>query len=344
MTAPLSPTLGLERYDTSALDMPGLPRFIELAQQAVRGELDLSITGILTAGGNLVFREFAANGMLLRQLLLVAVAGALLHALTQHFTHKSAGEMGFAVTFMLTILLAVSSFGVAVGILTGLVNVVNTMMRAATPIMIGLMAASGNFIGAAAFHPLLFFALQLVTWFISSVFIPLVLAAAALDAVCTLTPENKMDKLADLVRKIADYALKAIIGIFMFLLTLQRFTAPVISNTALRTTRSVAGAVPIVGNALTAAMDTVVHFSSAARSGVLVALVLVLCVALATPMLKILVLAWLYRITAAIVQPISDDRLVACMEAVGKCLGLLFNAAALLAVMCLYSVVMLLSF
>jgi len=336
--------LQLDRYDLTALDRPGLPRFIDLAQQAVRGELDLSLTGILSAGGNLIFAEFFANGQLIRQLLIIAILGALMHCLTQAFTHKSAGEMGFYVTYLLAVLLAISSFHISVDILTGLVSAVTAMMTAAVPLMISLMAMSGNFLGAAGFHPLLFFALQLITWFISGVFVPLVLSAAALDIVNQLNEDNKLDKLASLVRKIADYSLKAIVGVFMFLLTIQRISAPIINNAALRTTRSAVGAVPMVGNALTAAMDTVIHFSQAARSGVLVALVLLLCLALATPLLKILVLSWVYKITAAIIQPISDARLTACMDSASKAMGQLFAAAALLGVMCLYSVVILLSF
>ncbi|MCL2603686.1 MAG: stage III sporulation protein AE [Defluviitaleaceae bacterium] len=334
----------LEQYDLRALDKPGLPRFIDLAQQAVRGELDLSLSGILTAGGNLIFAEFFANGQILRQLLIIAILGALMRCLTQAFTHKSAGEMGFHVTYLMAVLLAVSSFHISVGVLTGLVTVVRGMMTAAVPVMIGLMAMSGNFVGAAGFHPLMFFALQLVTWFITVVFIPLVLAAAALDIVNQLSSENKLDKLADLLRKISDYALKAIVGVFTFLLTLQRISAPIINNAALRTGRSAAGAIPVVGGALTAAMDTVIHFGQAAKSGVLVALVLILCVTLAAPLLKILVLSWVYRIIAAVIQPVSDERLVKCMDGAGKAMGQLFSAAALLGVMCLYSVVILLSF
>jgi stage III sporulation protein AE len=336
--------LGLERYDLTALDRPGLPRFIDLAQQAVRGELDLSLTGILTAGGNLVFAEFFTNAALIRQLFMIAVLGALLRVLTLHFTHKSAGEMGFFVTYLLTVALAVSSFHVSVGILTGLTDSVSVMMNAAVPVMVGLMAMSGNFAGAAGFHPLMFIALQLVTRFITLVFIPLILSAAALDIVNYLSTENKLDKLAALVRKIADYTLKAIVGVFMFLLTLQRIAAPIITNTALRTTRSIAGAVPVVGNALTAAMDTVVHFSTAARSAVLVALVLVICLALAAPLLKMFVLSWVYRIAAAVIQPVSEERLTQLMDTAGKAMGQMFNAAVLLGVMCLYSVIILLSF
>ncbi|MCL2215945.1 MAG: stage III sporulation protein AE [Defluviitaleaceae bacterium] len=337
--------IGLDRYEIGILDRPGIPGFADLVRDALTGRLDLSLTGLISAFGNLIFGEFAANGFLIRQLLIIAILGALLGCLTEAFKHNAAGETGFYVTYLMAVLLAISSFYLCVGILTGLTGLVENVMMAAVPLMIGLMTMGGNFIGAAAFHPLLFFALQLMTWFISGVFIPLVLAAAALDIVGQLASEgHKLEKMAELVRKIADWSLKGLVALFAFLLTLQRFTAPIISNVALRTSRNVVGAVPVIGNVFSSAVDTVVYFSWAARSGVMVALVLVLCAVLVSPLVKILVLSLVYRVSAAFLQPVADKRLVTLMDSVGKHMGLLFSAAALIGVMCIYAVIILLSF
>ena len=335
----------LERYDIDILDRPGMPSFMELVRSALTGQLDLSMNSILQFFANLVFSEFMLNGQLIRQLLIVAILGALMSAITQAFTHKSASETGFYVTYLMAALLAISSFRISVEILTGLTATVNSIMQAAFPMMIGLVAMGGNFIGAASFHPLLFFSLQLVAGFITHIFIPMVLAAAALDIASQLSDESKsLDKLAELTRKIADWTLKGIVAAFALVLTLQRIAAPITSNIALRTSRNVVGAIPIVGNAFTAAMDTVVGFSQAARSGVLVALVIVLCITLVTPLIKMLVLAFVYRIVAAFLQPIADKRLVSLMEGVSKHVGLMFSAAGLLGVMCVYTVIILLWF
>ena len=335
----------LDRYDTGILDRPGLPRFTDLVQDALQGRLDLSFTGLISAFGNIIFGEFAANGQLIRQLVIIAILGALMSCLTEAFKHKAAGETGFYITYLMAMLLAISSFYISVGILTGLVELVDNVMKAAVPMMIGLMTMGGNFLGAAAFHPLLFFALQLMVWFISGGFIPLVLASAALDIVGQIASEgHKLEKLAELVRKIADWTLKGLIALFAFLLTLQRFTAPIISNMALRTSRNVVGAVPVVGNVFSSAVDTVVYFSQAARSGVLVALVLVLCAVMVSPLVKIFVLSLVYRVSAAFLQPIADSRLVSLMDSVGKHMGMLFSAAALIGIMCIYAVIILLSF
>ena len=333
-----------DSFDIGILDRPGVPRFRDLVGQAVRGEIDLSLGGILGSGMQLIIGEFMASSQLLRQLLIIAILSALLSCLTEAFSHKSAGELGFYVTFLMTVLLAISSFYVSVEILNSVVGLVSGIMLAAIPLMITIMAMSGNVVGAAAFNPLLFFALQLITWFISLVYVPLVLASAGLELVNHLSETVKLDKLALLLSKIADWALKGIVGIFALLLTLQRFSAPIASNVAMRTTHTALGAIPVVGSALNAAVDTVIHFGQAARSGVLVALVIVICIAMVTPLVKLLALAGIYRITAGLVQPVADKRLVKCMDSAAKHMGQLFKAAAIVGVMCVYTVVILLSF
>jgi stage III sporulation protein AE len=316
-----------------------------LVRDAISGQIDLSMNGIISSFGEIIFAEFLANGQLIRQLIIIAILGALMSCLTEAFKHKSAGETGFYVTYLMAVLLAISSFYLSAEILNSLVSLVDAIMTAAIPLMIGLMAMGGNFVGAAGTHSLLFFAMQLISRFISVIFVPLVLSSAALDIAGQISPDgHKLEKMAELLRKIAGWSLKGILAAFAFLLTLQRFSAPIISNAAIRTSRSVVGAVPVVGNAFTAAVDTVVTFSQAARSGVLVALVLVLCAVLAAPLLKMLALSLIYRATAAFLQPVADKRLVTLMDAVGKHMSMLFNAAAMVGVVCVYAVVVLLSF
>jgi len=337
--------INLDRYDLAPLDIPNMPRFTDMVRDALAGQLDLSPVGLLNSFAGIIFAEFVANGGLIRQLVIIAIIGALMSVLTEAFTHKSAGETGFYVTFLMTAALAVSSLYIAVSILNGLITVITGIMYASLPIMVGLLAMGGNFVGAAGFNSILFFALQLLTQFITRVFVPLIFAAMALDIASKLFADGaKLSKLSDLVRKIADWTLKGILLLFAFLLTLQRLTAPIVSNIVVRTSRNVVGAVPVVGNALTAAMDTVVGFSQAARSGVLVALVLILCGAIIGQVVKIFVLSFIYKLMAAFMQPVADARLVALMDSIGKHLNMIFYAAVLIGVMCIYTVVILLSF
>jgi len=339
----LSPVLGshLSQWDLEPLDDFS---FTDWVWRAVNGELGLSPAAIAEAVMRSFFNELWLNGVLIRQLLLIAVLSALIRCLSDSFKTKSVGELGFYVSYILIIATVFASFRMSSGILMDLVTQSTGMMEAAVPLMISLTAMSGNISSAALMQPMLFMGITLMARFIAYVFIPLVTGAAILHMVNHLTEGSKFGKSAGMLKSGAKLMLKFVVFLFLSLLALQRISTPIINNLALRTARAAAGAVPMVGGALNSAMDTVIHLSEAAKSGVLVALVIVICVAVAVPLLKLVVFMFIYKLTAALVQPICDERIVKCLDGLGDYIGLLIGAGALVAVMFIFACVIMLSF
>jgi len=339
----LSPILGnhLAQWDLQLLDSFS---FTDWVWQAVNGELDLSLSGIIEVIIRIFFDELWQNGTLIRQLLVITILSALIRCLSDSFKTKSIGELAFYVSYVLVIATAITSFRLATAILTDLVMHTTSMMEAAVPVMISLTAMSGNISSAAVLHPVLFMGLTLMARFIAYVFIPLITGAAILHVVSHLTEGSKFSKAIGLIKNISKLTLKFMVFLFLSLLALQRISAPIIDILVMRTARAAAGAVPVVGGALNSAMDTVVNFSAAARGGVLVALVIVICVAVTTPLLKLLVFMFIYKLTAALVQPICDERIVKCLDGLGDYTGMLLGAGLLVSVMFIFTCVIMLIF
>ena len=339
----LSPILGnhLSEWNLEALDSFS---FTDWVWKAVNGELDLSFIGIAEIVIRIFFDELWQNGALIRQLLVIAMLSALIRCLSDSFKTKSIGELAFYVSYVLVIATAITSFRLSAAILTDLVMQTTGMMEAAVPVMISLTALSGNISSAAILHPMLFMGLTLMARFIAYVFIPLITGAAVLHVVSHLTEGSKFSKAIGLMKNIAKLTLKFMVFLFLSLLALQRISTPIADNLVMRTARAAAGAVPVVGGALNSAMDTVVNLSAAARGGVLVALVIVICAAVTVPLLKLLVFMFIYKLTAALVQPICDERIVKCLDGLGDYTGMLLGAGLLVSVMFIFTCVIMLTF
>ena len=339
----LSPILG--NY-LSQMELEELDRFsfTDWMWRAVGGDLDLSMGGIIEGALRLFFDEMWRNGALIRQLLLIAILSAFIKCLSDSFQTKSVGEVGFYASYLLIIATIFTSFRIAAGLLTDLVMQTTGMMEAAVPLMVSLMAMSGNVTGAAVLNPVLFMGLTIMARFIAYVFIPVITGAAILHVANHLAEGSTLTKAVDMLKNGAKLTLKFMVFLFLALLTLQRVSAPIINNLALRTARAAAGAVPVVGGALNSAMETVVHLSTAARSGVLVALVIVICAAVAVPLIKLLSFVFIYKLVAALIQPICDERIVKCLDGLGDYIGLLLGAGVLVSVMFIFTCVIMLSF
>jgi len=339
----LSPILGsqLEQFNLEPLAPFS---FTDWVWRAVNGELDISLSGISEWALRSFFHEVFLNAALIRQILLIAILSALIRCLSDSFKTKAVGELGFYVSYILIIATVFASFQVSIGILNNLVMQATGMMEASIPLMLSLTAMSGNISSAALLNPILFMGTAIMARFIAHVFIPVVTAAAVLHVINQLVEGGMFSKAVSLMKKGSVLALKLMVFLFLSLLTLQKLSAPIVNNLALRTARAAAGAVPVVGGALNSAMDTVINLSAAARSGVLVALVIVICVAVAVPLLKLLSFVFIYKAAAALIQPVCDARLVNCLDGLGDFIGMLLGAGVLVAVMFIFTCVILLSF
>ena len=342
LTGDLSPILGnhLSQFDLEPLDAFS---FTDWIWRAISGDLDLTLSGIADIFMETFFRELLQNGALIRQLLLIAVLSAFISCLSSSFKNKSVGELGFYVCYVLIIATVFASFRMSAAILSDLVIQATGMMEAAVPLMISLLAMSGNISGATVMHPVLFMGINLMTRFVTFVYIPFVTAAAVLHMVNLLTEGNIFANGVKVLKKTSEIMLKFLVFLFLSLLTLQKISAPIINNLAMRTARAAAGAVPVVGGALNSAMDTVVNVSAAAKSGVLVALIIVICFAVALPLLKLLAFMAVYKITAAVIQPIADDRIVKCLDGLGDFTGMLLGAGVLVSIMFIFAAVIMLT-
>jgi stage III sporulation protein AE len=333
----------LDMFDFKELDSTTGIDFKDLIVKAVSGQLDLSLSNLGKRAAGILFHEITDNWRLIRNLMVIVVLCAVLQNLTDSFKNKGVGELGFYVGYMALVMVLFASFTNTIGIMTGVVKAMSDIMAAAIPIALGLLAISGSLSSASMFSPLFAFVIEALTLFVRHLLTPMLIFSTGLEIVNFLTEKKPLSNFAELIRKIADWSIKTIAVVFLAVLSIQRLSAPILNNVAMKTAKSAANAIPVVGGMISGAFDAVVYWGQAAKSGMLVALVIALVIAVSVPILKILAMLIIYKLTAAIVQPISDERIVDCLTSIGKSCALILQAGVTVAVMFIVSVVVLLA-
>jgi stage III sporulation protein AE len=108
----------------------------------------------------------------------------------------------------------------------------------------------------------------------------------------------------------------------------------VADGVAIRTAKYIAGNfVPVVGRVFADAADTVVGASLLVKNAVGMAGVLILLLLVAFPALKILILAFLYNLSSAVMQPLGNSPILSCLSIIGKNLLYIFGALATVSLM-----------
>lgn len=318
--------------------------FTDLLVQAVKGELDLSINNLISQFFSILFNELILNGILIRDLLLIAMFSAILRIFTESFSNKAVSTLGFYVCYVVLILVLFSSFKLAISVATDLVGVVSSIMQASVPLMIGVLIMSGSVATAYAFHPIVVLVINMISLFVTYVLVPFLILGATLQIVNFLTEKEILSKLSDLIKKTSTICITGITALFLTVLTLQRISAPILNDFALKTAKSTLKSIPVVGNLLSGATDTVLYWAQAAKSGALVALLLIILIVCAIPVIKLLAMVFIYKLIAGLIQPICDERIVKCIDSIGSFTMLLTGSAVTIVIMFLFSIMIMLSF
>jgi len=316
----------------------------DIFTNALTGELDLSPLSIIDGFLRLFFSEIYRNVALLRNLLIIGIVSAILHNITSSFQSSGVGEIGFYVSYLAMVALLFSSFRIAASVFSELMISVSAFIEAGIPLFISLVVMSGNVAGGTVFNVLLMFAVGFVSRFVSWVVGPAIMAAATINMINFIDEKDILTNLSKLIKDIISWSIKMLAFGLVSIITIQRISTPLVNSLFLRGLRSTVGTVPVVGPILSGALENVIYLSRAVRGGVLISVIIAMVFICLIPMIKLAALIITYRLAAALIQPICDDRIVECIEVASEYTALLLSAAAIVSLMFSLSIIIMLSF
>ena len=318
--------------------------FGALFTQVVTGQLDVTFSGLLGAVGQLFFSELLVHVGLMQQLVFIAVLAALLKVLSDSFETKSVSEMGFYVCYLALVAIIFTSFRYALGVTSGMVSQVTHFVQVSIPVVVSLVLMTGQAAGGMAYNSLFLFGIWAINTWLMPLLLTFITFLVTVQVVNYLSENELLKNMASLLESALKRGTKAFAALFLFILGLQRISAPILDNLATRGVRLTVNAVPVVGGALSGAVDSIFYLAQAGKNGVIVAVVIGLIYIGMVPLLKLFIMTFLYKVVAAVIEPIADKRIVKCLDTVGNCMGLLLGAASVVMLMFSFALVLLVSF
>jgi stage III sporulation protein AE len=305
----------------------------------IKGDKEFSLKEWLSGILKFVFQELIANGRLLGSLVLLTVLSMFLQSLQNAFESGTISKMAYAVVFMVLVIIALNSFHVAVSYAMDAIHTMTNFIMALIPLLLALIAASGGLVSAAFFHPVILFLMNVSGVFIQNIILPLLFLATLLSVVSTLSDQYKVTQLANLLRNGSIALLGLFFTIFLGVISVQGASAAVTDGVTIRTAKFVTGNfIPIIGRMFTDATDTVISASVILKNSVGIAGVAILLIIVAFPALKILIIALIYKFSAAILQPLGGGPIIKCLDIIGKNIIYVFAALAVVSLMFFLSI------
>ncbi|MED3562500.1 stage III sporulation protein AE [Bacillus sp. MUM 116] len=305
----------------------------------IKGEKKFSFSqwgqGIL----KFVFHEFVANGKLLGSLIMLTVFSMFLQSMQNAFEKSAISKVAYAVVYMVLVILALNSFHVAIDYTNEAIGTMISFVLALIPLLLAIIAATGGVVSAAFFHPVILFLMNTSGMFMQYIILPLLFLATLLSIVSTMSDQYKVTQLAQLLRNWSIGLMGLFLTVFLGVISVQGASAAVTDGVAIRTAKFITGNfIPVIGRIFTDASDTIISASSLLKNSVGIAGVAILLIIVAFPAFKILMIAFIYKFAAAILQPLGGGPVISCLDIISKSVIYVFAALGIVSLMFFLSI------
>lgn len=285
-----------------------------------RGEMTLSFDQVTA----LLASRFAAAVKTSLWRLTRLLAPAMLWSILRRLTGKG-GDAGKAVCYLMVCVFLTQDLTEHTALCTASMEKISSGMQGLFPMLLTLMAAVGGSASSSLMQPAVVAAAGSMTAFIRHVTLPLATITAVLTMLCHLGEGIRLDRLAALFHRCATWTLGLCFTAFIGVLTTRGVTAAAVDGVTLRTAKyALDNLIPVVGGLFADTVDTLVGSSMLVQSALgVTGLILIVSWAM-SPLCQTLAATLLYQLAAALMQPIAEGSLAACIHDFSRVLMLLF--------------------
>ncbi|MDP3487397.1 MAG: stage III sporulation protein AE, partial [Bacillota bacterium] len=244
------------------------------------------------------------------------------------------GSVAYAICFLVLMGIALQSFAFTIQTVSGSVSTMINFIYSLLPVLLTLLVSMGAAGSAALFHPLITVAATTVSTIVANTVLPLLYFSGVLYLINSFSDKLQVSKLAGLLRDIAVGIMGLSFTVFIGLSVVQGTAAGVADGIAFRTAKfAVKNFIPVVGSLFSDVFETVAGCSMLLKNGIgLVGLmtVFILC---AMPAIKIMVVVFIYRLAAAIIQPMGSNPVVDALSSLASLLTVVAGALVTVGIM-----------
>lgn len=309
----------------------------------IKGEKVLSEDTVQEMVHSFLFSGLEKEKSLLIKILLLILLSAVLANFADVFESGQIGDICFYIVYLLLFILLMDSFSSVTRSVQQTITWMAEFMRGLAPAYFLTISIAAGSSTAAVFYE----GVLILTWLIQEVILNLLFPGACLyvliSLINNLSKEEMLGKMAELLDTAVSWGLKTLLGMVVGLQVVRGLIAPVMDTLKRSALGKAAGALPGVGNAVNMVTELVLTSAVLVRNCLGVVILFAFVAAGAGPVIHYGILSLLYRFLAAIVQPVSEKRIVDSLATMGEGCALLLRILFTAEILCILDFVILMT-
>ena len=270
-----------------------------------------------------IWYEFQNTKKSMVQILIIALVAAIIHNFSGVFQNQQVAELGFYILYVLFISICVGNFRVLIDSVGEGIAKLQEFFQALGPVYFMAVAITTGSMTAIAFYNILLFIIYLAEVLITNLLLPLVQTFFVLRILNEMSKEEYLSKFGDLLEMVVKWILRIFLAAVLGINVIQGMLSPAIDTVKRSVLKGGSEAIPIIGDAIGGVTEVMLGTAVLIRNGIGAAGAIICIVICLIPIVQMAGIMVLYRFMAAIVQPISEKRMV-------NCIGNMADSASLL--------------
>ncbi|MCD7777687.1 MAG: stage III sporulation protein AE [Clostridiales bacterium] len=311
--------------------------FKSLVYQTAAGDSE----GLLKHIGRLIVSRLLGEGLDalkgLRILLGTAVLGGLFKNLTAGFADKETAETGFTVYYMLIAGIAMGTYLPVVSLLENYSEGITNIVTGSLPLMLTLITAVGRPAQAVSYGSAVSVGSVLAVDGIRTFVVPLMKLSAVICIVNYISEEGMIEKLFNVLKTIVKYGIRTAAFGFALITGLCRISSSLGENALKKGMENIVGMVPVAGDIIKGSIGTGFVIVNSIKSSAGIVFIILLLIYALLPGVKALLTGFAFKITAGLIEPVCDKRVVELLDSLGDLTLLIFSIMFVICSIFVYS-------
>lgn len=299
----------------------------EFIKDLTEGEISLTPRSIIDALLSNLLGGITEVLPTLIGIIVIAVLFSIIFGLTQNFLRKQTVDIVYFVCYSAIITTVVAMVAGLVKDIKQTIEVLSGVVNAVYPPLITLLTAVGGGVSTGLFNPGLAVVASVVGNIMTIVVLPLFIATVVFSIVGSISDNVKLDKLQSASRYIGSGVMSLTFGGLIAYLSLSGLIGGTVDSASIKATKYlVSSYVPVIGGYLSQGVDLVRVGMVIVKNAVGVSGIIAVVLIVLSPAVKLFALTVGLKLTAGIIEPITDKKLSSFINNVSESVRQLLGA------------------
>ncbi len=316
----------------------------EYVQQAVSGREGFSFAGLGSDAFGIIKEEAEQQKHIFFQLLTLACIAGIFSNFSSLFKNSQVGESSFYIVYLIMFsVLTVSYFSVA-QLVKNTFEQLTAFMKVLLPTYFASMTFVTGITASIGLYEMTLLTISIAEMVIVKIALPMINIYFILSLANRISKEDMLSKFVETIEVVIRWGLKTMLGVVIGMHTIQSMVMPVAGQFKHTAVNKTVSALPVLGELLGTVTETVLGAGLLIKNAIGAAGLIAIIAICVIPLIKVVVCNLIYRLSMTAAQPISDKRIIECMEGAVKASELLIYTGCIGGILFFFTIVIITTF